>query len=33
MKPASNVPGRTEAEKFDYAVRKMFTVPKATVMR
>ena len=26
--PAPNVPGNTEAERFDNAVRKMFTVSK-----
>jgi hypothetical protein len=31
--PAPNVPGRTKAEKFDYAVRKLFRVPKETVLQ
>ena len=30
--PAPNVPGSTEAERFDHAVRKMFTVPKADIL-
>ena len=31
--PAPNVPGKTEAERFDHAVRKMFTVPKTVVLK
>jgi hypothetical protein len=31
--PAPNVPGHTEAERFDYAVRKMFTVSKEKVLK
>ncbi len=33
MKPAPNVPGNTEAERFDNAVRKMFTVSKENVLK
>jgi len=33
MKPAPKVPGNTEQERMDYAVRKMFTVPKETVLQ
>jgi hypothetical protein len=31
--PAPNVPGNTDAERFDSAVRKMFTVSKADVLK
>jgi hypothetical protein len=31
--PASYVPGHTDAERFDNAVLKMFSVSKADVMR
>jgi hypothetical protein len=31
--PAANVPGNTERERMDYAVRKMFRVPKETVLQ
>jgi hypothetical protein len=31
--PAPNVTGNTEAERFDYAVRKMFTVSKKDVLK
>ena len=31
--PAPNVPGNTEQQRMDYAVRKMFTVPKETVLQ
>jgi hypothetical protein len=31
--PAPNVPGNTEGERFSNAVRKMFTVPKAAVLK
>ena len=31
--PAPQVPGNTEFERFDNAVRKMFTVSKKDVMR
>ncbi len=31
--PAPHVPGNTEAERFDNAVRKMFTVAKADVLK
>lgn len=31
--PAPNVPGNTEAERFDNAVRKMFTVSKKDVLK
>lgn len=31
--PAPNVPGHTEAERFDYAVRKMFSVSKDEVLK
>ena len=31
--PAPNVPGETEAARFDYAVRKMFSVSKEAVMK
>jgi hypothetical protein len=31
--PAPNVPGNTEAERFDNAVRKMFTVSKEDVLK
>jgi hypothetical protein len=31
--PAPNVPGENEAEKFDNAVRKMFTVSKEDVLK
>ena len=30
--PPPNVPGNTEAERFDYAVRKMFSVSKEDVL-
>ena len=30
--PAPNVPGNTEAERFDNAVRKMFSVAFATAL-
>jgi hypothetical protein len=35
MRPlaAPNVPGNTEAERFDSAVRKMFTVSKTDVLK
>jgi hypothetical protein len=33
MKPAPHVPGSTEAERMDYAVRKMFTVSKEDVLK
>ena len=35
MKPAlaPNVPGNTDAERFDNAVRKIFTVSKADVLK
>jgi hypothetical protein len=35
MKPAlpPNVPGETEAARFDYAVRKMFSVSKEDVVK
>ena len=35
MKPASapNVPGTTEAERFDNAVRAVFTVSKASLLK
>jgi len=35
MKPAPppEVPGRTEAEKFDHAVRKLFTVSKEDYLK
>jgi hypothetical protein len=35
MKPAAapNVPGETEAARFDYAVRKMFSTSKADVVK
>jgi hypothetical protein len=31
--PAPNVPGETEAERFDFAVRKMFSVSKDAVLK
>jgi hypothetical protein len=31
--PAPSVPRNTEAERFDNAVRKMFTVPKTVVLK
>jgi hypothetical protein len=31
--PAPSVPGKTEAERFDNAVRKMFTVSKEEMQR
>ncbi len=31
--PAPNVPGKTEAERFDNAVRKMFSVSKADYVK
>ncbi len=31
--PAPPVPGNTDAERFDYAIRKMFTVSKADVLK
>jgi hypothetical protein len=31
--PAPNVPGNTDAERFDNAVRKMFTVSKDEVLK
>jgi hypothetical protein len=31
--PAPHVPGNTEAERFDNAIRKMFTVPKDALLR
>ena len=31
--PAPNVPGETEAARFDYAVRKMFSVSKEAVVK
>jgi hypothetical protein len=31
--PAPNVPGNTEAEKFDNAVRKMFSVSKEDLLK
>lgn len=31
--PAPHVPGNTEAERMDAAVRKMFSVPKEAVLR
>jgi hypothetical protein len=31
--PAPNVPGNTDAERFDHAVRKMFTVSKKDVLK
>jgi hypothetical protein len=31
--PAPNVPGKTEAERFDNAVRKMFTVSKGDLLK
>ena len=31
--PAPDVPGRTEAERFDNAVRKMFTVSKEEALK
>jgi hypothetical protein len=31
--PAPHVPGNTEAERFDNAVRKMFTVSKADYLK
>ncbi len=31
--PAPNVPGNTEAERFDNAVRKMFSVPKEELLK
>ena len=31
--PAPKVPGKTEAERFDNALRTMFRVPKAAVLK
>jgi hypothetical protein len=31
--PAPNVPGNTEAERFDHAVRKLFTVSKEDYLK
>lgn len=31
--PAPEVPGNTEWQRFDNAVRKMFTVPEAAILR
>jgi hypothetical protein len=31
--PAPNMPGNTEAERFDNAVRKIFTVSKTDILR
>ena len=31
--PAPNVPGNTEAERFDNAVRKIFTVSKTDILK
>jgi len=31
--PAPEVPGNTEAERFDYAVRKILTVSKAELLK
>jgi hypothetical protein len=31
--PAPNVPGNTDAERMDYAVRKMFSVSKEAVLK
>ena len=31
--PAPNVPGNTEAERFDYAVRKILTVSKTDLLK
>jgi hypothetical protein len=31
--PAPNVPGNTEAERFDNAVRKMFSVSKEELLK
>jgi hypothetical protein len=31
--PAPNVPGNTEAERFDNAIRKMFSVPKEAILK
>jgi hypothetical protein len=31
--PPPNVPGNTEAERMDYAVRKIFTVPKEAYLK
>jgi hypothetical protein len=31
--PAPSVPGDTEADRFDFAVRKMFSVPKEAVLK
>ncbi len=31
--PAPNVPGNTEAERFDNAIRKMFTVTKEAYLK
>jgi hypothetical protein len=31
--PAPNVPGNTEAERFDNALRKMFTVSKEDLLK
>jgi hypothetical protein len=33
MKPAPHAPGNTEAERFDNAVRTIFRVPKAAVLK
>jgi hypothetical protein len=32
-RPAPEVPGDTEWQRFDNAVRKMFTVPEAAILR
>jgi hypothetical protein len=31
--PAPNIPGNTEAERMDNAVRKMFSVPKEAILK
>ena len=31
--PAPNVPGNTEAERMDNAVRKLFSVPKEAILK
>ena len=33
MKPAPDVPGNTDAERFDNAVRKVLTVSKADLLK
>ena len=33
VRPAPPVPGKTDAERFDYAVRKTFTVSKEEMQR